>query len=99
MKQNTAKGNNNPGKINLVKNISVNQKCIHGRIDAICKIGPNDSSRKIKQKGWNAICWNFCYTAEDDKKNKCGKERLKKYPYRAQNCLLITRDDVASHKS
>jgi hypothetical protein len=98
MKQNTAQWNDDPGEINLVKDVSIDQKCIHGSIDAICIIGPYYGSRQIKKKGRHTICWNFCYPAEDDKKNKSGKQRLQKYPYWTQNGLLIAGDNVASYK-
>jgi len=86
-------------EINLIKNVGIILESIHGGGNTVGVIRPDDGTREIKQEWRNAIGRDFCNPAENDKIYKRGKERLQKNPYRSQESLLVTCQDIPAHKT
>jgi hypothetical protein len=98
MKKDITQWNDQAREIDLVKNIGIGDKSIHGGRKAIGEKGPYDTAGQIKKYGRDMICRDFGHPAEDNKIDEGGEERLQKDPDGPENRLLITGNNIPANE-
>ena len=56
---------------------------------------PNDNSGHVEKEWRDIVCGNSRDFSENDLEHDCAYERLHEIPKRAENCLLVQRDEIA----
>ena len=91
-------GHGHARKVDLAKQLIVIGKRIGGLCQDIGKIGPDHGTRHIEEELREAIGGKLGNAAEDEGEDDGGQQRLDQEPERAEDGLLIDRDEVTAHE-
>ncbi len=86
---------NEARKVNLPEDIGVVSKHRAGFGEAVGKVVPGRDARHVEQRLRQAVGTEPCQVAKNEGKDDGREERLDKKPQRAQNGLLVKRNEIS----